>query len=372
MTGSSSMRHECSPRRTSLIAGLAGLLIPIITYAAQPEPSFLLRRGAVIDPARNAAYVSKPNGSIDAVDLASGRTSWTSNDAALPVASDDALLIAQSEEKPHATERLQIVVLNAADGRRVSGASIALPAGVLGLVADEKGRSLRVTAEREGANYLVSWFYEHHVIRGIPPRGGEETVYRFAGSARIQPQTGRVLTSDGGPVGEVPGRWKKFGTPPAPPWRSGNVSATTEGGRGGRLTLKRTETASGRPLPDQALSHRAIVALPSADQRHVLATERAGMGGPEDPEYSWSVFRTDTAEKVTELRRDISAAPFFVGQDSIIVVSPAHGYGVGDVRVDEPLEIQAVRLSSGDSKWQVEIRDLTYRGELPPSVKGGR
>jgi hypothetical protein len=362
------VRHECSLRRTALIAGLAGLLIPIITYAAPPEPSFLLRRGAVIDPARNAAYVSKPNGSIDAVDLAGGRTLWTSDDAALPVAADDAFLIAQSEEKPHA-ERLQIVVLSAADGRKVSAASIALPAGVLGLVADGKGQSLRVTAEREGANYLVSWFYEHHVIRGIPPRGGKETVYRFAGSARIEPQTGRVLTSDGGPVGEIPGRWKKFGTPPAPPWRSGNVSATTEGGRGGRLVLKRTETASGRPLPDQALSHRAIVALPSADQRHVLATERTGT---DDAEYLWSVFRTDTAEKVTELRRDISAAPFFVALDSIIIVSPAHGYVVGDARVDEPLEIQAVRLSSGDAKWQVEIRDLTYRGELPPSVKGGR
>jgi hypothetical protein len=358
--------------RTVLYSGLAGLLIPIITVAAQPEPSFLLRRGAIIDSARNAAYVSKPNGTIDAVDLASGRTLWTSDDAALPVGVDDALLVAQYEEKPRATERLQLVILNAADGRKVSEASIALPAGVRGLVADEKGLSLRVTAEREGATVLVSWFYQHHVIRGIPPRGGEETVRRFAGSARIQPQSGRVLTSDGGPVDDVPGRWKKYGTPPAPPWRSGNISATTEGGRGGRLTLKRNDAVSGRPLPDQALSNRAIVALPAADQRHVLATERVGTGGSDELEYLWSVFGIDTAEKLTELRRDVSAAPFFVVQDSIILVSPAHGYVVGDVRVDEPLEIHALRLSSGDSKWQVEIRDLTYRGKLPPSAKGGK
>src|SRR5688572_8987275 len=82
-------------RRIALAAGVASILFPVLSYAAQPESAVLLRRGAIVDPARGAAYVAKPNGTIDAVDLASGRTLWTSNQAAVPVGVDDGLLIAQ-------------------------------------------------------------------------------------------------------------------------------------------------------------------------------------------------------------------------------------------------------------------------------------
>ena len=352
-------------KRAALAAAVAGIFFPVLSFAAQPESPFLLRRGAIVDPAHGAAYVSKPNGTIDAVDLASGRTLWTSDEAALPLGTDGGFLVAQVEEKPRATERLQVVVLEAAGGGKVSEASIALPAGVRGLVSDERGRSLRVTVEREGALFLVSWYYKDGRITGIAPGQDQPTVRRFAGSARVHPQTGRVVASDGGLVNEVPGKWKKYGTPPAPPWQSGNVSAQVEGGRGGPLRLKRTNSGNGQQLPEQTLSKRAITAVASADQRHLLASERVGEGGPDDPEYSWGIFVLDTAELATELRRDVSAAPFFVFGDSLILESAAHGYLLGDVRVDEPLEIQAVRLSTGVAKWDVEIRDLTYRGPNP-------
>jgi hypothetical protein len=353
--------------RTALAAAVAGIFFPVLSFAAQPESAFLLRRGAIVDPARGAAYVSKPNGTIDAVDLASGRTLWTSDEAAVPLGADEELLIAQLEEKPRATERLQVVVLDAANGGKVSEVSIALPAGVRGLVSDERGRSLRVTAEREGALFLVSWYYLENRGRGIAPERAQQMVRRFAGSARVHPRTGKVVASDGGLVEEVPGKWKKYGTPPGPPWTTGNVSAQAEGGRGGPLKLKRTNTGNGQPLPERTLSKQAITAVASADQRHLLASERVGEGGPDDPEYSWNIFALDTAEKATDLRRDVSAAPFFVFSDSVIFESVAHAYRRGDVQVDEPLEIQAIRLSTGVAKWEVELRDLGYRGPTPPA-----
>ncbi len=365
--------HPALLTRIAMVVGIATTVVPILALAAQPEPVFVLRRGAIVDSARGAAYVSKPNGTIDAVDLTSGRTLWTSDEAAVPLGADDALVIAQYEESPRATERLRLVVLDSTGGGKVSEVSIALPAGVRGLVNDEKGRSLRVAAEREGALFLVSWLYREQVVRGIPPRSGEETVRLFAGSARVQPQLGKIITAEGGTVVEAPERWKRYGTPPAPPWRSGNVAATTEGGRGGPLTLKRKDVVSGQPLPDHALSSRAIVALPSADQRHVLATERVGTGEFDDPEYLWSVFAIESAESATELRRDVSAEPFFVFHDSIILESAAHGYVVGELRVDEPLQLRAIRLSTGVVKWQAELRDLGYRGSfVPPEVRGRR
>jgi hypothetical protein len=145
------------------------------------------------------------------------------------------------------------------------------------------------------------------------------------------------------------------------------VSARTEGGRGEPLTLKRTETASARPLPDQILSKHAVTFVPSSDQRHLLVSERVGEGGPDDPEYLWIVFAGDTADRATELRRDVSAAPFFVFSDSVVFESRPHGYVRGEVWVNEPLEIEAVRLSTGVPKWKAELRDLSYRGPRPPA-----
>ena len=331
------------------------------------EPSFLLIHGTIVDSNRGAVYVAKPNGTIEAVDLASGRTSWTSNEAALPIGLGDGLLVAQVEEKPKATERFQIVILEAAGGKKVTEATITLPAGALALVTDHKGKMFRATAERDGALFLVSWLYQENLVKGIRPPDNERTMFWIAGSARVHSQTGKVVAADGGPVDEVPGRWQRYGTPPSPPWHAGNVVARTEGGRGKALTLKRSEAGSGRPLPDQALVNRAITSLPSADQRHLLASERVGEGGPDDPEYQWSILAMDTAERATVLRKDVSAAPFFVFSDSVVFESRPHSYLRGELLVEEPLEIHAMRLTTGVAKWKVELRDLSYRGPMPPA-----
>ncbi|HYR27137.1 MAG TPA: hypothetical protein VEU30_01650, partial [Thermoanaerobaculia bacterium] len=263
--------------------------------------------------------------------------------------------------------RLLVAVLDAARGTKVSEAAIALPAGVRGLVGDHKGRRFQASAERDGATFLISWFYYETVVPGAMKKREQLPIRLFAGSARVQTDSGRVLNSDGGLVDDVPGRWKRHGAPPDEPWQSGNVSARAEGGRGKALTLKRTETGSGRPLPDHVLSKAAITSVAASDQRHVLASERVGDGGPDDPEYLWLVYATETGEKATELRRDISATPFFVFGDSIIVSSPAHGYFRGQLKVEEPLELHAIRLTTGVPKWEVELRDLEYRGKVPPA-----
>jgi hypothetical protein len=355
-------------RRAFLIVTFVTVLFSsIAVLAAAPSPPFLLRDTAIVDEGRGAAYIAKPNGTIEALDLAGGRTLWTSDDAALPLGVDDGLLVAQFEEKPP-TERLRIVIIDAAGGDKVSEATIALPAGVRALVSDELGTSFRATAERDGATFLISWYFQSLAVRGEAQDEDEQkmSTRAFAGSARVHSQTGKVVASSGGPVTDVPGPWKKYGAPPQQPWHTGAVSARSEGGRGGPLVLKRTETASGRPLPEQALSNRALVNVASFDQRHLLVTERVGEGGPDDPEYRWQVFAMDTGERATEFRRDVSAAPFFLFEDSIVLVSQPQALRRGEVLVKEPLKLEAFRLSTGVAKWNVELRDLTYRGQVPP------
>ncbi|HEY0372024.1 MAG TPA: PQQ-binding-like beta-propeller repeat protein [Thermoanaerobaculia bacterium] len=355
-------------RQTRLIVTCVAILLSSLTaFAAEPPSPFQLRDTAIIDEPRGAAYIAKPNGTIDAVDLAAGRTLWNSDDAALPLGVGDDLLVAQFEEKP-AGERLRIVVIDTASGSKVSEATIPLPDGARALVSDELGKKFRATAEREGATFLITWYYQSLAVRGDAREKEEderEEAGSFAGSVRIQARSGKVLASSGGPVTDVPARWRMHGAPPQQPWHANGRSVRSEGGRGGPLVLKRTESASGRPLPEQAVSNRALVHVASFDQRHLLVTERVGDGGPDDPEYRWQVFAMDTGERATELRRDVSATPFFVFGDSIVLISPPHAYRNGDTLVEVPLKLEAFRLSTSVAKWNVELRDLTYRGRMP-------
>ncbi len=172
-------------RRISRILAFSVLIIPGAAFAAPASSPFLVRHGTIVDPARGTAYVAKPNGTIDAVDLASGRTLWTSADAALPLGADQDLLVAQVEERPLRTERFQVAILDAASGGKLSEATIILPAGVSSFVADEKAGSFRAVAEREGGLFLVSWYYQENLGQGIT-RPGESTWRFFAGSALLR------------------------------------------------------------------------------------------------------------------------------------------------------------------------------------------
>jgi hypothetical protein len=333
---------------------------PAVVFSAPSASPFALQRDTLVDAARGVTYVARPNGTIDAVDLSNGRILWSSTDAALPLGLDGDLLVAQIEKGP--TNVLQVAVLDAVGGRKLASAAIPLPDGVQASVSDGRNQSFRAAADREGALFLISWIFQQRFEEGQEDNSDESDLHIYAGTARISPGTGNVLTADGGAVSGIPARWRQYDAPPFTPWQAGGLSVRTEGGRGGPLTLKRTNVATGRPQPDVILSEHGLLAMPSADQKHVLVSERVGQGGPGDPEYRWLVYATETGELATELRRDVSSGQFFVFGDSIVFQSQPHWNLVNGVRIDEPLQIEAVRLSTGVLKWTVELRDLTYRG----------
>jgi hypothetical protein len=111
----------------------------------------------------------------------------------------------------------------------------------------------------------------------------------------------------------------------------------------------------------------AVTVLPSADQRHLLASERVGGGGPEDPEYRWSIFSMATGQRIGRLFADVSGAPFFVWGDAIVFEHPPYGRRSGDDWLESPLQVRSVLLASGDLAWERPVRDLEYRGPLPPA-----
>lgn len=357
---------------TTRVALLVVLLLFCATSLfAQPKPAFELRRGIIVDGSRGAAYIPHPDGAVEAIDLDAGRVLWSYAEAALPLTVDGSLLVVQAEEKRRG--RLPIAILDLqGGGRKVVDAMIPLPNDVHALIVDDFERSFRATAERDGDAFLISWTYKEMVVSGMYRAPEEPLPTRIiSGAARVQIATGRVIAA--APVGPRPvtnaaaERIKAIHTLDAMPLQVGNVVATTKGGRGEALTLKRWDVRTAAALPDRELSKKAVVALPSAERKFVLASERVGAGGPQDPEYRWQIFSLESGERVGELRRDVSAAPFFVWNDNVIYESRPHGYRVGEVWVDEPMKIRALRLSQGVQQWDRAVRHLEYRGPVPPA-----
>ncbi len=358
------------PTTTRVAILVVLLLFSTTTLFAQPK-TFELRRGVLVDGGRGAVYIPHPDGAIEAIDLSAGRVLWTYSEAALPLTVDGSLLVVQGEEKRPGLLPIAVLDLQA-DGRKVVDAVIPLPNDVRAMVADDFERSFRATAQREGDAFLISWTYKEMVVSGMYRAPEEPLPTRIiSGAARVQIATGRVIAS--APIAPRPGtdaaaqRIKAIHDLDQTPLQSGNVVAMTKGGRGAALTLKRWDVRTAAALPDRELSRKAIVAMPSAEEKYVLASERVGAGGAEDPEYRWQIFSLESGERVGELRRDVSAAPFFIWNDNVIYESRPYGYRIGEVWVDEPLKIRAMRLSQGVQSWDRPVRHLEYRGPVPPA-----
>src|ERR1041384_5394695 len=104
--------------RPAIAAAISAVLVSL---SVQAQPALLFRRGALVQQSRNALFAAKPGGRVEAVDLTSGRTLWSSGDVASPLGQDDAFVVAQIEQIPP-DSRLRVAVLDAGDGRKISEA----------------------------------------------------------------------------------------------------------------------------------------------------------------------------------------------------------------------------------------------------------
>ncbi|HEX3110591.1 MAG TPA: hypothetical protein VHU41_15960, partial [Thermoanaerobaculia bacterium] len=298
-------------------------------------------------PLRGFAYLAEPEGSIEAVNLATGETLWTSRSASLPIGANDSYVAAQEEQSTPGT--FAVVFLDIRNGSAVSRAVIPLPAPVHSMVGvSQVSGFFLATAKATGNDIDVSWYYDDRVYfgayTGLPP-----TMY--TGNARVDPRTGTIVAIDPGVVvTDYPSWFTTYGANPAPPWRSGNVFASPSVGSDGSITLKRTSIFNGQPLPDVLLSSHANFATSSVDSRNVFVEESSGGGS-----YRIRIFETETGAAVG----DYLAAPlagFVVFNGSIITTKQSYGFYAG-VPTFLPATLAAFLLPTGAPVWSVTRRD---------------
>lgn len=317
------------------------LLLPGIALAESrstrpvSDQAALIHDGAVVSPRHGLAYVMRPRGGVDAVDLASGKVRWHSNGGAKPIGLVGDRLVAQAESR--AGNRLDLVVLDARSGATRDSTSIELPAGVRASVIDGPSGAFNVRGNRVNSQLAVRWEASGaaagDAAQGYLPAEGEgegpavasgAAVVDFAASkARIQP-----------------------------------------------LTAAATSAAAGRPAL-QELSEPAVAAAGgrqwlSADGRHVLVSERASSGESSIHRHRWTVYERASGVRLGAMPSLLAAAPFLVVGRTLYHVSPPYAVQRADKLVEQLTSLRAFDLTNGGELWSVEVRDTAFRGPFPP------
>lgn len=305
-------------------------LIPAIAAAQQ---RVALREGLIIHPTRAEGYVMVPGG-VAAVDLNSGAVLWQSGAAANPLALSGNTLVSQVEPNT-VTNRLELVALDVqARGAVRARSSIALPEGVRVSVGETPLGIFIATARPAGGSVIVTWQYVPQELRGREHRVEEKRP--AAASAARRPTEGAVR------VDVASGAMTRMETAPMTPPASSSWALPP------------------RSRPSSASSKARQ--FESADQRHVLASERVA-DDREFRKYRWTIFDAVTGTRLGETRSHVAFAPFVV-RDNVLVFETTP-YAVAG-RGAEPAKLRGVDLATGAERWSLPVREVVYRGPVDP------
>jgi hypothetical protein len=349
------MERICSRTPNLMIRVLVGLFLssaaPDVSSAQALTigDSFQLIPGIVVDRARNQAYVMGPEGGVLAIDLAQGNQLWQSKEATKPLTLAGNLLVSQAEPKASPNE-LRIVTLDTAEaGRVVSATAQPLPAGVKAATVTTRTSEFTANAAAVGNNAAVSWQFVERPMQGIPPRQrevlpGEKRPDQSA-AAPATPKSASP-TSFQGIFGMELTSGKVISAVPAP-----------------------AVAAAAAPVRHPFAVEARVADIPepqflSADGRHILHSERQADDSVWD-KYLWSIYDHNTRERMGQFKTHVSFAPFFVADTKVIYETGPYARRAAAGVIQEPEQIRAVDLRTGEQVWSQPIRDTTPRGPVP-------
>jgi hypothetical protein len=323
-----------SVRTAFLYTLLAALLLPTVSVAAPGDDAAVVD-SALLAPRLGLAFVMRPGGGVEALDLASGAVRWRSDKAARPLALVGDRLVAQAE--PGGPGALALVMLDTRNGVERSSARVPIDAAVTASTNDSAGTTFRAWADASGSQLAVSW--EHSSLSGGASQG-----YLPAASEGQTPSVG-----------------------------GGEASFTVQGSS---LQLEEVNALSPtveRSVRRAALEEVSVAAvrssgrqLLSADGRHVLVSERVASAEFRMDHHRWSVYDRESGAKLGSFRSIVSSAPFVVVGRTLYYTSPSHVLRRDERLARRSAMLRAVDLGSGNELWAKSVRDPAFRGPFPP------
>ncbi|SDZ20785.1 hypothetical protein SAMN05660209_05029 [Geodermatophilus africanus] len=322
--------------------------------------SFELSPGVVVDRDSGEVYAMSPGGGVVALDLGTGEAVWHSQDAAKPLAVSGNLLVSQAEPTGPANE-LAIVALDTRQrGTPVMRSRVELPPGVQPTIGQSMNRSFIAHAEPLETDASVSWEFVERPLQGIawgplevlpgeeaPPVTSAEVA---PGAATAEPGAEVVIERGAVRVGLTDGTVTTI-APPSPESFTEPTPVTPSAA----APVETTAPLPGLPEPQ----------FLSADGSHVLISERLGDESVWE-KYQWRIFDRSSGQQVGAIRSHVRFLPFLVSGSQVVYVVEPHVHRQGDALVEEPAQVRAIDLQSGEPRWSQPVRDITDREAPPP------
>lgn len=322
---------------------LAVLLLPsaALGQRAAVADGVALLEGVVIAPRQGVAYVMRPGGGIDAVNLSSGAVRWRSKSAAKPLALAGDRLVAQADSR--GANSLNLVLLDTRSGAARDSVRIPLPAGIAATVVDTPSASFRVRADAAASKVVVSW----EATKSAGPLQG----YLPAEDEGSEPASKAMAPTvvSGEAVVDLAAAPRVKAVQEAGPARSGVLA---------RAALAELQT----PLVASVDGRQLL----SADERHVLVTEPVDGTDFTLYRHRWTVYERESGARLGSVPAMVSAMPFVVVGTTLYHMAPAHGVRQQGRLVEQPAVLRAVNLKTGAESWKTSVLETSFRGPFPP------
>lgn len=329
----------------------------LLSAAVAAAPSFaagagavLLRDGVVIDTARSVAYTMHPEGGVEAIDLQKGLSLWRSSAAERPLALAGDVLVAQA--RPGTQGELRLVALDVLhNGAAGVEADLPMPAGIRADYAETLRHSYRASATPTAAGVVITWQYEPRPslpnrMRAL--RNEEEEKEREMESEEAREREEKLAAGARGAES-----------------RSGNALFDLQAGRILPLASEKAIPAGGSRPGTRVLSapQDEVRRFASADGRYVLSSRRVSNLSTTNPNpYRWTISEAETGRELGTVEARHSMSPFTVAGGQVIHVAQPRVRLEGKNKIELPLRLRAVDLTTGLEVWSREVRDTRFSG----------
>jgi hypothetical protein len=327
--------------------------MPIDASSQVNSASFELRPGVLVDRNRDLIYVMSPDGGVVALNLKRGTEEWRTKEVGKPLTLAGKLLVGQAESSGPPGQLKLVTIDPDKKGAPLMEKTVAIRPDVVAAIDESFRHSFIAKARSLGEKAQVTWEYFANPLKGVRP-GTSRT---YLGESVAGDEVRIAAASDPSAPGQsATQRIRRSGAFQLD-LRSGAVSNAAP-----QDSPVKAEVA--RDLPDVHAKGVPEPQFLSADGKHVLHSRRIADDSVWE-KYLWVVFDRE-AKPLGEFRAPIRVAPFFVSGSDVIYETGPYARTIGKELVHEPLQIQAVDLSTGKTIWKQAIRDTTPRGAPPP------
>jgi hypothetical protein len=371
---------------------VAPLLLLAAAHVEVPQPTPL--PGGFADPDGRIGVFNTPRGGIQAVELATGKSFWHTEQAKRPLFVADGRVYALAAVRAPVARGLCFEWHPAWDGPRngfrlvafdltrfgepvLESETVALPEWAS--LADTHDRSFAPRWRVEGGRLVVAWEASAWYAGPVKKTPQEEAAYRKRadGAVRFDLETGRFEALPAPPAPAAPPTvdgWKELERH-AIRWQKATAGRhlvlTMEEERGTQtLTLRTFDAATRRQLDARELIRgKRLVVMSSVDEQYLCVRDAGGRPGTrgefDEPAAPWSVFTADGGRRVADVPHEPGAAALAVlGGRAFVLVT-----GRIDTPLDRPFvvprSLRAVDLRTGAVQWE---RPVGGTSAAPPAL----